>query len=57
LRAALLATTKDPQFAADAAKTGIDISPMTGQAVEAFIGKVSASPPAVVERAKKALAP
>ena len=34
LRAALLAAMKDPQFIADAKKTQIDISPMTGEEVE-----------------------
>jgi len=54
LRSALLATMKDPQFIADAAKTQIDISPMTGEEVEAFIARLSAAAPAVVERAKQA---
>jgi tripartite-type tricarboxylate transporter receptor subunit TctC len=57
LRAALAATMKDAEFLADAAKTNIDISPMTGEEVEAFIGRVSAAPPAVIERAKQAFAP
>jgi tripartite-type tricarboxylate transporter receptor subunit TctC len=54
LRSALLATMKDPQFIADAAKTQIDISPMTGEEVEAFIARLSAAPPTVVEQAKQA---
>jgi tripartite-type tricarboxylate transporter receptor subunit TctC len=55
LRRALAATMKDRQFLADAAKTKIDINPSTGEEVEAFIAVVSASPPAVIERAKRAL--
>jgi tripartite-type tricarboxylate transporter receptor subunit TctC len=55
LRAAFNATMKDPQFLADAAKTKIDIIPATGEAVEAFIARVVASPPAVVARAKRAV--
>ena len=55
LRAAFNATMKDPQFLADAAKTQIDIAPSTGEEVEAFIARVVASPPAVVERAKRAV--
>jgi tripartite-type tricarboxylate transporter receptor subunit TctC len=55
LRAALAATMADKQFLADAAKTQIDINPSTGEEVEAFIGRVAASPPAVIERAKRAL--
>ena len=42
-------------FLADAAKTQIDIAPSTGEEVEAFIARVVASPPAVVERAKRAV--
>jgi tripartite-type tricarboxylate transporter receptor subunit TctC len=55
LRAAFNATVKDPQFLADAAKSQIDIGPATGEEVAAFIARVSAVPPAVVERAKAAL--
>ena len=45
---------KDPQFVADAVKTQIDISPMTGEEVEALIAKLSSAPPAVIERTKQA---
>ena len=55
LRAAFTATMKDPQFLADAAKTQIDIAPSSGEEVEAFIARVVASPPAIVERAKQAV--
>ena len=47
----------DPEFLADAAKTKIDVSPMTGAEVEAFIAEVSRATPAVIERAKQAFAP
>jgi tripartite-type tricarboxylate transporter receptor subunit TctC len=57
LRKALAATMKDPEFLADATKTKIDISPMSGEDVEAFIARVSAASPAVIERAKQALVP
>jgi tripartite-type tricarboxylate transporter receptor subunit TctC len=57
LRTALLAAMKDPQFVADAVKTQIDISPMTGAEVEAFIAKISTASPAVIERSKQAIAP
>jgi tripartite-type tricarboxylate transporter receptor subunit TctC len=56
LRAAFTATMSDPQFLADAAKTQIDVSPATGAEVEAFMARVAASPPEVVERAKRATA-
>ncbi len=54
LRAALLATMKDPQFVADATKAQIDISPMTGAEVEKFIARLSTASPATVERVKQA---
>jgi tripartite-type tricarboxylate transporter receptor subunit TctC len=54
LREAFMATANDPAFLEDAVKTQIDVSPMTGQEVEAFIARVSSSSPAVVERAKQA---
>jgi len=43
------------QLVADAAKTQIDIRPTTGEEVAAFIARVSALPPAIVECAKRAL--
>jgi len=57
LRTAFMATMKDPQFLADAARTQIDISPMTGQDVEALVARIVASPPDIVERAKVAVRP
>jgi tripartite-type tricarboxylate transporter receptor subunit TctC len=54
LRTAFMATANDPAFLEDAAKTQIDILPMTGAEMEAFIARLSASSPAVVERAKQA---
>jgi tripartite-type tricarboxylate transporter receptor subunit TctC len=57
LRSALAAAMNDPQFRADAAKTQIDINPSGGSEVEAFIARVAASSPVVIERAKRALRP
>ncbi len=57
LRAAFVAAIKDPAFVADARKTQIDISPMTGAEIEAFIAKVSTASPEVIERVKQAYAP
>jgi len=55
LRAAFMATMKDEQFLADAAKMQIDLSPMTGDDVEALIAQLSAVSPRVIERTKQAL--
>lgn len=57
LRAALNATMKDPAFVAEAAKTQMDVSPMTGTEVEAFIAGLSAASPAVIARVKQAYTP
>jgi tripartite-type tricarboxylate transporter receptor subunit TctC len=54
LRSALMATARDPVFLDDATKTQIEISPMTGAEVEAFIARLSSSSPRVIERAKQA---
>jgi tripartite-type tricarboxylate transporter receptor subunit TctC len=54
LRKALIDTMRDPEFIADAARTQIDISPMTGEQVEAFIARLSTMSPAVIERTKQA---
>jgi hypothetical protein len=54
LRTAFMATAKDPAFLEDAVKTQIDVSPMTGEEVEAFIARISSSSPNVIERAKQA---
>lgn len=55
LRAAFLATTKDPLFVADAVKTKIDISPMPGEEVALQFAAYAKLPPAVIARAKRAI--
>jgi len=57
LRAAFMATMSDPQFLDDAAKSQIDVSATSGADVEAFIARVAASSPEVVERARRATRP
>jgi tripartite-type tricarboxylate transporter receptor subunit TctC len=57
LRATFMATVRDPQFLEDAARTKIDISPMSGEEVDIFIRRISTSSPKVVERVKAALRP
>jgi hypothetical protein len=55
LRAAFTAMTKDAGFLSEAARVQLDVSPSTGEDVQAFVKRIYASPPAVVERAKEAL--
>jgi tripartite-type tricarboxylate transporter receptor subunit TctC len=57
LRAAFMATMRDKEFLADAARTQIDVSPATAAEVETFIARVAASPPQAIERAKRAIRP
>ena len=47
----------DPEFVAEAARTQMDLSPMTGVEVEAFIARVSAASPTVIDRVKQAFTP
>jgi tripartite-type tricarboxylate transporter receptor subunit TctC len=52
LRKAFMATMSDTQFLADARKAKLDLRPQSGEAVEAFVKRLYASPKKVVERAK-----
>ena len=53
LRAALDKTFNDPDFKADAEKSRIDISPSSGEKVQALVTSIFATSPEVVERAKR----
>jgi tripartite-type tricarboxylate transporter receptor subunit TctC len=57
LRAAFDATMTDPEFVAEASRAQMDRSPMTGAEVEAFIARVSAASPTVIDRVKQAFTP
>ena len=51
LRAAFAATMTDPEFVAEAEHIGIDISPLSGPAVEALLKELYATPKDVVAKA------
>ena len=55
LRAAFIATAKDAQFLADADKTRLEISPMTGEQVAEHFARYYATARPLVERAIKAV--
>jgi len=55
LRRAFDATMKDPAFLAEAAKLQLEVSPMTGEAVQALVGELARTPPAIVSRVRSAL--
>ena len=53
LRRAYLAIFKDTEALADARKTGIDIAPVAGPAINAMLDRVYATPPVVLEKARE----
>jgi tripartite-type tricarboxylate transporter receptor subunit TctC len=55
LRRAFDATMKDKDFLEEAARMSLDVDPTTGEATQAIIAKMYATPKDVVERAKKLL--
>ncbi len=55
LRRAFEATMKEPAFVADAARLQLDIDPMTGEEVQALVGQLARTPPAIVARVRGAL--
>jgi hypothetical protein len=52
LRQAFDATVQDPQFLAEAAKSQMDISPMSGEESQRIADSIVNTPPDVVTRAK-----
>ena len=57
LRRAFQETLGDPDFVAEAAKTQLEIEPMTGADIAAMLAKAYAAPKAVVERAAELVYP
>jgi tripartite-type tricarboxylate transporter receptor subunit TctC len=55
LRRAFDATMKDKAFLEEAAKLQLEVSPMTGEAVQALVGELARTPPAVATRVRAAL--
>ncbi len=57
LRKAFMETMKDDKFLADAKKTGIDISPMSGEDVAAMWKRFAATPKDLIAKVKKITLP
>jgi len=55
LRRAFDATMKDPAFIADAQKLQLELSPMTGEALQQLVGELTRTPPDIVKRVRDAL--
>ena len=53
LRQAFMAMMRDPALAADVAKSGIDIDPLDGEALQEIVRQAVDVPPQVVELARK----
>jgi tripartite-type tricarboxylate transporter receptor subunit TctC len=52
LRAAFAATTKDPEFLAEAQRLGFEVDPVLGEKMQAIVVKVLATPKAIAAKAK-----
>ena len=57
LRRAFDKTMQDLAFLAEAQQMGLDVDPSTGEEAQQIVVKMYATPPAVIERAKKLLTP
>lgn len=55
LRRAFDATTRDPEFLADAAKLDLEVNPVTGEQVAALITRIYGATPAAIELATNAI--
>jgi tripartite-type tricarboxylate transporter receptor subunit TctC len=56
LQAAFLAAHKDPQYVEEAAKLGIDVSPIGGDDIMQLIERISATPPDLLKSVEKLIA-
>jgi tripartite-type tricarboxylate transporter receptor subunit TctC len=54
LRRAFTETMQDAAFVADLKRAGLEISPMTGEQLQAAVAKAGQLPPALIERARRA---
>jgi hypothetical protein len=52
LRTAFAATTKDPEFLAEAQRLGFEVDPVLGEKMQAIVVKVLATPKAIAAKAK-----
>jgi len=57
LRAAYAATMQDPAFLADAKKLGVEVAPVSGEELASLMARLMNLPPALIDRAKQAIAP
>ncbi len=53
MRRAFDATMKDPAFVAEAEKLQLELSPMTGEAMQSLVADLAKTPPEIVERVRR----
>ena len=56
LRAAFAKTMSDPQFLAEAEKSGYEVSPIVGEDLQDIVARLMATPPAIADKARAAVA-
>jgi hypothetical protein len=54
LRRAFTATITDPTFLSDLKRTGLDISPLSGEELQAAVVRTGDFPPSLIARARRA---
>ena len=55
LRKAFMEVWKDPDLLAEAGKMGLQVGPVSGEDIQAFLAKIYASPPDLLKKAKEAI--
>ena len=55
LRKAFMDALRDPDLRAEGEKLGLDLDPISGEALQEIAEKIYATPPDIVERAKQAV--
>lgn len=55
IRAAFMATMKDPQFIADATRLGFDVDPLSGEDITKLMSEIDAAPQDSIDQLKKLL--
>jgi|SRR5262245_19877980 len=57
LRSAFATMARDPEFRADAERSGIEISPVSAEAVERVVRLIASAPPEIAERYARTVSP
>jgi hypothetical protein len=55
LRKAFMDTVRDKDFLADATKGNFEVRPVAGEAIQALVGEIYTTPPAIVQKTTRLL--